>query len=280
MKRLVFAAVTVLFGTGAVLPVGAGMGPDAPDPIGHVKDGSGRQYAVYRHLFLSRGIHGVDGFLQLLQDVRLTRTRRAALWGSGVGSAGSRFVIGENNVLLSVFRETPLAGSALRIIDREGHILEFREWPSVGLAELEEERLGPPGVPTYFLTLDESTGTGVSSGPVTRLFAVVDGRIAWLTAVDAETGRQESMAFVSSLRSAWRIVPARNGRGEEILSVVCRPGTGSSARPDDVSEARPFVLSFRRYAFDGRRWVMRESSSPGFREFASPADFPDRDLFP
>jgi hypothetical protein len=280
MKRLAFAAVTVLFGAGAVLPVGAGVRPDAPDSAGHVRDGSGRRHTVYRHLFLIRSIHGTGGFLQLLQDVRLTEARRAVLWGSGVGSVDSSFVIGENNVLLSIFREAPLIGSALRIVDREGRILEFREWPSAGLADLKEERLDPSGRSTYLLTLDESTGMGVSSGPVTRLFAVADGRIAWLTAVDAQTGRQEPMTFVSSRRSAWRIVPARNGRGKDILSVACRLSGETTARTADVFGKQPFVLSFRRYAFEGRGWVMRESSRPGFREFASSEDFPDRDLFP
>jgi hypothetical protein len=280
MKRLAFAAVTVLFGAGAVLPVGAGVSPDAPKPAGHVKDGSGRKYTVYRHLFLTRRIHGADGFLQLLQDVRLTEARRAAMWGSGVGSVDSSFAIGESNTLLSAFREAPLIGSALRIVDQEGRILEFREWPSAGLADLREERLDPSGRPTYLLTLDESTGMGVSSGPVTRLFAVVDGRIAWLTAVNGQTGRQEPMTFVSSLRSAWRIVPARDGRRKDILSVACRPSGGNGSRPADVFGNNPFVLSFRRYTFEGRGWVMRESSRPGFREFASSADFPDRALFP
>lgn len=278
MKRLALAAVTIALWAGAVLSAGAG--PDAPSVVGHVQDGAGRRYTVHRHVFLNRRTHGVDGFLQLLQDVRLTEARRAALWGSGVGSEGSRFAIAETNTLLSVFREEPLVGSALRIVDRTGRVHAFRVWRSAGLAELREERLAPSGRPTYLLTLDESTGMGISSGPVTRLFEVDRGRIVWLAALDPETGRREPLAFASSRRSSWRIVPARGGRGKEILSVACRPNGGPSGTSAGPSGERPFLLSYQRYAFDGRQWVVRGSVRPGFREFVSPADFPDRDRFP
>jgi len=240
------------------------------------------KYAVYRNYPLNKRVHGIDGFLQLLQDVRLTEAHRSAMWGTGLGddACSSKSMISENDELLKPFKTVPLMGTGIRIIDKEERITESKHYRCVSLANMEEVKLYDSERPTYLLTLDESQGWGSYNGLITYFVEVVGGRLKWLEFIDKRTGKKEQMALLSSLKTAWKIVPSKNRRGKNILRAACRPNWDKPIKSSVMTVDDDFEISYARFHFNGRDWVRFERKKWGIWEFESESDFPDRSHFP
>lgn len=239
-------------------------------------------YAVYRNYPLNKQVHGIDGFFQLLQDVRLTEAHRSAMWGKGLGgdACSSQSMISENNELLNPFKTAPLMGTGIRIIDKEERITESKHYRCVSLANMEEVKLYDSERPTYLLIMDESQGLGSYNGLVTYFVEVVGGRLKWLEFINKRTGKKEQMALLSSLKTAWKIVPSKNRRGKDILRAACRPNWDKPTKSSVMTIDDDFEIFYARFHFNGRDWVRLERKKWGFWEFESESDFPDRSLFP
>jgi len=129
---------------------------------------------------------------------------------------------------------------------------------------------------TYLVTVDLGAGLGSYSGPVTRLAEVRQGQLHWVQGWDVRLEQDSELRLLSSLKTAWRLVPRRDGRGQEILLLACRPDISAAA---NTSSGQQFLLAFVRYSFDGSRWRRYERTEPGFWEDGD-APFPDRSRFP
>lgn len=221
---------------------------------------------VFQRLPLSETANGIDGELQLMQDARLTASLRKDLWGMGDLSDAA-------DAQGPVLSGGPLRNAVVRIVRSDGTPVksEALERP---LARLEHARLYREHRDTFLLTVDYSTGVGSYSGPVTLFVEVTGGRLEWLEATESSTGKKERIALMRSLKTIWKIVAAPDGSGKEILEALCRPVLETALKPGDVE----FRLTYRRYSFDGKKWVSLASERKGFSEFED--GIPNRSLFP
>jgi hypothetical protein len=139
------------------------------------------------------------------------------------------------------------------------------------LADLAVVRLYGSERRTYLFTVDLSAGVGSYSGPFTRLAEPDSQGFGWLLADSARMG--DTITLVSTLKTAWRVMPRADGRGQDLLMVLCRPDMSA---PDSLKPR--FLLTFKRYTFDGQRWGLRQRQQPGCYEsdepFPAAANFP------
>ncbi|MGZ3458564.1 MAG: hypothetical protein ACXU86_08670 [Archangium sp.] len=84
-----------------------------------------------------------------------------------------------------------------------------------------------------------------------------------------EKGSSAPVRLMRSLKSDWRLEPARSGQGQDILYVFTRP---------DFEQPGRFQVTYERLTFDGLRWVRHDRQEPGFWE--SDGEFPERESFP
>ena len=126
------------------------------------------------------------------------------------------------------------------------------------------------GKPASFaLTVDYSSGIGSYSGPATRFFDVVAGSMQWLQAKDNTTGKLQDIRVASTLKTEWKPFP--HGRNQDLLEVSCRPRF--KHEQDDS-----FEVTYKRYRFNGRDWLLYSRSEKGFWE--NEGAFPQESLFP
>ena len=255
----------VLVGAGAC---SSGDAPDAPE----VPEG----YAARARFKLAPEADATSGRLELLEDARIRPEMREAIREAWGGDPCAELHDAVLEPLCAATRDAPLRPALLRLLDADGRVVATRaaERP---LADLEATAWRGPARRVYVFTVDQSTGAGSYSGPV-ALVAEPDARgFGWAVASDATGSAADTLALVTTLKSAWRAVPRADGRGAELLVVRCRPDfTPAAASP----QGGGFVLTFERFAHDGTRWVRHRRQEPGCWEDDGDASFPARARFP
>ena len=269
MKQVYFALLLIAGIYTTYLPETSSMATAAIAANQAVKDGpSTSDYIVYQSFRLTKRLHGIDGRLQLLQDARLTEAHRSAMWNV---SSDIDFVFNEDDELRKPFKNLPPLNAILRIVDRQGQVVEFEE--RAVLAELEEVKLYPSDRSTYLLTDDYSVGSGAYNGPITFFVEVVGGRFKWLEAIDKGTGQKKQISLMRSLKTAWKFVESASGKGKDILHVACRPDFDLKAGDDN------FTVSYTRFHFNGKNWVKLTRQKEDSWE-SEGDNFPEQGLFP
>lgn len=228
-------------------------------------------YVARVSLPLAPGPDRMRGRLELLEDARIRPAMRPAI---SEAFGGDPCAEGPEAVLRSLCDgsgHSPLRPALLRLLDARGRIVTTytAERP---LADLSVTRLYGSERRTYVFTVDLSAGVGSYSGPYTRFAEPEAGSFGWLTA-DGAGVATDTITLVSTLKTAWRATPRVDGRGEDLLMVMCRPDL---AAPDSSTDG--FILTFRRYTFDGRHWLVRQREVRGCYE--SDEAFPAAARFP
>ena len=144
----------------------------------------------------------------------------------------------------------------------------------VSVAWLEEVRLSRSDTPTYLFTLDESTGMGSYAGPMTYFYKIVDGRLKPVEYLNDETKKKDKIILMRSLKTAWKLVTAKDGKSKDILHIACRPDGMPKNQDDDI-----FLIYYDRFHFNGKEWVKYRKVEKGFWE-AEGEDLPPLFKFP
>jgi hypothetical protein len=222
------------------------------------------QYKITARLPLSQASSGIDGYLELRQDARLTPELIGLLWGTGDINI-------DDDPKLAAFKNDPLHNGAIQVVDRAGKVLEVKtlERP---LAKLRTAQLYGDAKLTYLLTVDYSAGFGSYSGPITSLVEVKGGHLRWLESTEPATGRTGEISLMESLKTTWRLVDAQDGKGKQILLAQCRPDRSSVKHDPD------FTTQYARIYFDGSKWLAKVRTVKGLSEFDQ--GFPERKNFP
>jgi hypothetical protein len=161
-----------LFCLGGCFAQGFTNGAQAPPPP---------QYKTTARLPLSQASSGIDGYLELLQDARLTPELTGLIWGTGDINI-------DDDPKLADFRSNPPHNGAIQVVDRAGKILEVKNLERP-LAKLRSAQLYGDARLTYLLTVDYSAGFGSYSGPITSLVEVKNGHLLWLKSTEPGTGK-------------------------------------------------------------------------------------------
>lgn len=268
VRREVALAVGVL---GALLAVVATSVSGAELPAAPTASPTGSEkYVVAAKIPLDLRWGGVDGSLVLLRDPRVGNVSGPGESDQGASGDGDSAVGGQQDDDRSARSDAAALNAELRIVDAQGRLLAAHplDAPRVGLKPIQ---LYDSAKPTYEVDSDDSSDFGSYSGWSSTFFQVQDGRFLWLSASSSKK-KPEKIVVAKTGKEDWKIVTAADGRGRDILSVRCRPAPGKSTRK------QRFLLTLRRFHFDGKKWILRERSEPGFWEEGD--EFPAIERFP
>jgi hypothetical protein len=211
------------------------------------------------------------GRLELLEDARIRPEMRSAIGEAYGGDPCADKPSSVLRRLCSAPSHAALRPAILRLLDGQGRVVsaDTAERP---LGDLAAVRLYGSMRRAYLFTVDLSAGIGSYSGPYTRLADPDSGGFGWLVA-DSAGVANDTITLVSTLKTAWRAVARADGRGQDLLMVLCRPDLAGP----DTGDVR-FTLTYERFTFDGRRWTLRRRQREGCYESGEP--FPADSLFP
>jgi len=131
--------------------------------------------------------------------------------------------------------------------------------PFVYVKEIREAY--PDGKSLFYTDCENGAGWGSSAG-MTEEYFTVDSKI---TTLDIYT--------IDSPDNGVKTVPARSGKGMDILWLSCAPGGKNDKDGNSV-----FELTYVRYYFDEGKWNKTGKKTNGF--WKSDQGFPDTSLFP
>ena len=94
----------------------------------------------------------------------------------------------------------------------------------------------------------------------------------WVESSDPKTGRTQKITLMESLKTAWKLADASDGKGKQILIAECRPDWSS------VKDNPDFTTTYARIYFDGTKWLIVKRTLRVFTEFEQ--GFPSRKRFP
>ena len=214
----------------------------------------------------------MSGRLELLEDARIRVEMRSAIRDAYGGDpcAGQPPIV-LKSLCVDSRRAIQLRPALLRLLDDHGRVIAQHS-AERSLAELAPAQLYGTRRRTFLFTVDLSAGVGSYSGPYTRLAEPNDRGFGWLTADSAGVAR-DTITLVSTLKTAWQRKPRSDGRGDDLLMVMCRPDFTAADSANDG-----FVLTFKRWSFDDGRWVLRQRQERGCYE--SDEQFPPVTRFP
>jgi hypothetical protein len=202
-------------------------------------------YVEYQRLPLNKELHGIDGALVIMRDRSILSAEQYSFDDNETSCNARLYLEGSNNKRI------------------EAHEMERP------IAKIEAVNLLSGSPSSFSLTVDYSAGVGSYSGPGTRFFDVVMGKIKWVYAKDEKTGRSEEIHVARTLKTDWKLFP--HGKNQDILEIRCRPAF------KDKSEDT-FETTYSRYRYNGREWIHYSRSEDGFWE--NEGDFPKESLFP
>ncbi len=202
------------------------------------------------------------GALEVLEDERVTPALRHQMWGVADDPG---FVLPPGSPLSAAFKAHPLRPARLRLLDGAGTVLEEKtlDEPQAIVWPAPLRGLPAPGV---MLTVDRSVGMGSYAGPGTTLLLPSLHRLAPERAIAAD-GTPTGIDLADTLKTAWTVLPARDGAGDEIELVSCRP-VGADAN---------FVTTYSVYRLVASQWHVASHWEAGIWENEG---FPGRSAFP
>lgn len=200
-------------------------------------------FVVHNKVILNKELDGFDGTIEILWDKRLTDEDIKKLHGNDPSI----------DLLHSqLFKDTPLKQSIIRVKSNEGAIqVTTLEKP---IASIELISIGQPHKRIALITQDFSIGMGSYNGPITQILEINSGSIGWARAHNLQTGKQNTVFLMRSLKTAWNFILNRNKK--DILKVSCRP---------ENLKSNSFVTTFSRYHYNdkGKGWLLAEKSEHG-----------------
>ncbi len=232
-------------------------------------------YVLRDSVVVPSGVPGAFARVEVLQDERLTPALGDSIWGRGLDIICAADSLPEPWASLCA---SPLRPALVRVIVRD-RVADA--WPTDReQARLAVEHLYPGDRPTVLVTVDHTIGWGSYAGLATEFLEMRAGRAQWLRATDARTGRADTIWVASALKKMWRLLPLKSG-GKDILLAECQPDFDRwDKAAAQGKEDSSFLLVYTRYHFDGRRWVKRTRTEPGYIDFESDEFFPALGKFP
>lgn len=222
-------------------------------------------YVVSQRLRLTASANGINGWLEVLTDPRLTPAVQQKIWGHGDWT----FVFSEHDPQYALFEANPPTNAKLRILSdnskQPAQTLALQQ----PLARIEEAQL-VAGKTSFLVAVDYSVGFGSYTGITTQILDVRHGQFRWAMSTNSHTHEVQPIRLAETLKSGWKLVPYRNAT-QDILLVYCRPSRVAAP-------GHEFVIGYVRYRFNGRYWIEYQRLKSGFWESDQP--FPDPSAFP
>lgn len=227
-----------------------------------VQQGNSPSFTVYQSVPVDFKQAGMTGFVQILQDKRVTPEYRRT-WGMSADPEGDPdLALSPDDPWVKSIKEHPLQNGRLRLIDRKGHVIAVESFAEP-LATIETDYFYGTKFPTYLVSADYGVGVGSDNGPATTLVEIRGGKLIHIP-----------IMFAQSLKNGWKIVPASSGAGKEIETVHCQPNYQNPNWP----ASSQFIVVFSSYRFTNGQWRQKSITKIGIWE--SDEGWPPRSAFP
>jgi len=201
-------------------------------------------YVEYQRLPLTNKQHGIDGSLVVMRDRSIVTAEEYSFDDHETTCKASLYLEGSNNKRI------------------ETHELEKP------IARINTVNLIGGRPKSFSLMVDYSAGSGSYSGPGTKFFDVVSGKIKWVLAKDGKTKKEKEILVAQTLKTEWKISP--HGKNQDILEIRCRPAF--------KNKNGDFEVTYSRYRYNGHEWIHYSRTVEDFWE--NEGDFPEESLFP
>lgn len=132
-----------------------------------------------------------------------------------------------------------------------------------------------PGSSIYLLEVDYGVGMGSYNGPITFLLEAKNEKISFVRT--EYEGQMKELTLMTSLKTGWWPTLKMANGCHDVLSLSCRPDFDKSK---DATDKMEFMLIYRRYHFNGQKWMRFEKTRSGFWEYENKESIPDETLFP
>jgi hypothetical protein len=200
-----------------------------------------------------------NGYLQILEDRRLTHELARELWSGG--ASDPVLALDNDDPRVATFKARPALPARLRQVTSSGAVVaDVILEDGAPIARIEKRRLGEAADPLFLVTTDDDAGFGSYSGKVTRLYAMRDGRMAPVMAKGVG-GKLQPVLLIDTLKSGWRLVDPRPDH-IVVEQLLCRPDFDRSKPEEDQG----FLLSYITYWSDGNGWRVAKRVVTGFWE--------------
>jgi hypothetical protein len=215
-------------------------------------------YEINHSLELRKAGDGIDGFLQIMEDARLTPGIREGMW-EGFNDplmALKGMGVGTTDPLYQSFKRVPVKPAIVRLIDGSTGAVLDQQTLDVPLGNIGSNpvTINPTSYPVIE---DHSIGMGSYAGPVARLTTVNTGKLAWAKYVDDDTGEQGEIRLASAIKRGWKTV--------EISTQPYRVDLLTVAT-DMVNADGDFAVTYSRYKLRNGIWHRSTRSEPGIWE--------------
>jgi hypothetical protein len=201
-------------------------------------------YVEYQRLPLTKKQYGIDGALVVMRDRSILTAEEYSFDDHETSCNARLYLEGSSNKRIEIHElERPIARiNAVNLIG------------------------GRPK--SFSLMVDYSASSGSYSGPGTKFFNVVSGRIKWVQAKNEKTKIVEEILVAQTLKTEWKLFP--NGNNQDILEIRCRPAF--------KGKSDAFEVTYNRYRYNGHDWIHYSRTVEDFWE--NEGDFPEESLFP
>jgi hypothetical protein len=197
----------------------------------------------------------------ILEDSRITPSMRKQMWSQ---TDDPDILFDPGSPQAREFAQHPFRNARLRLMDPSGAIAAEKAFTEP-LAEIKPASLRGMPAPTFFLTVDYSTGAGGFSGPDTMILVPSAAKLEPLHYLSDYERKSVEINLGQTLHAGWKVVRGRSG-ADEIEVVGCRGNGGSQS-----------VSVYETLRLQGGQWVGRSRQQPECEEIEV---FPDRKNFP
>jgi hypothetical protein len=132
-------------------------------------------YSIYQSVKLKSAQTGIQGFLQILQDERVTPVQRKK-WGES------------RDPSLAAKLQPPLRNGSMRLINSQGQVIAEEKF-EVPLGKIETANLYNTDFPTYLVSTDYGIGMGSYAGPATEFVEIRNGKFEYIHVMEDKSKR-------------------------------------------------------------------------------------------
>jgi hypothetical protein len=203
-----------------------------PDGTPGIRAVTADGYAIGTVAKLTHSTNGFDGYLQIMEDARLTPELRArtVLFEDPLLALGTMGV-GKSDPLYRSLKRRKIRGAYIRIIDALNGVVLGRLTLDGPLGHISDKWiLQNPLV--YAIDDDHPFHSHSNIGHTVRLITFREGKLRWMDYVDEATGNELQLKLITSATSAWNTIMAVPTRAD-LLAVTCTVNRGDI----DVSDA-------------------------------------------
>ncbi|WP_158742320.1 hypothetical protein [Acidisphaera sp. L21] len=159
----------------------------------------------------------------ILEDSGISSAMRKQMWGQ---ADDPDILFDPGSSQAREFAEHPFRNARLRLVDPSGAVAAEKAFTEP-LAEIKPAPLRGMPAPTFFLTVDYSTGAGGFSGPDTTILVPSAAKLEPLHYLSDYERKSVEINLAQTLHAGWKVVAGRSG-ADEIEVVGCRGNGGRS----------------------------------------------------